>query len=260
LKTAERFVILTLQAYFDDSGTKGTGRFMVMAGLLADAHVFAEVAEQWDKHLRARHPGPIQYFKMDEACGLDGEFRHWQSANRDAKIAQMANVIDRDDLKEFAAVVDLQAFQRVFSEWESVGGHHSLRQPYMLLYPYILSAVVAEAAQRSNSPLEIIFDRQDVFKSVIVEGYDDVLRSEIDPARRAVMPIRPRFGDDKDFAALQAADLLAGELRLLPEQSPMSRIGDLCPKLKASGHFKMIDENDLHAMGTFIKSGLKSRF
>lgn len=244
---------MMLQAFFDDSGSKGEGQFMVLAGLFGEAEVFSAVSDDWDRHLRARHPGSIRYFKMHEACTLSGEFRHWQPEKRDEKIAQLAKVIDRDDLMEFAAVVPLKLYMEMASEWEHIKGRHTLSEPYMLLYPYVLSAVVGEASRWSDEPMEIIFDDQDLFRGVIVDGYNELREMETDPARRAVMPVQPWFRNDMDFVILQAADMLAGEARLLPEDSPMSRIGDLCPRLKATGHFKFVTENDLRALSAFIR-------
>ena len=98
---------MMFQAFFDDSGGKGQGRHMAVAGLFGEAQVFAEVADDWDKALRAKYPGAIRYFKMDEACHLRGEFSQWREDNRDAKIRQMASVINREDLVEVAARIDL---------------------------------------------------------------------------------------------------------------------------------------------------------
>jgi hypothetical protein len=66
-----------MQALFDDSGTKGTGRWVVMSGLMGEAQLIAELAGEWDKHLQAKHPGKIRYFKMHEAASLTGEFNDW---------------------------------------------------------------------------------------------------------------------------------------------------------------------------------------
>lgn len=59
---------------------------MTMSGLFGEAKLFATIADEWDMFLRLKHPGAIRYFKMDEACQLDGEFKHWKEENRDAKV------------------------------------------------------------------------------------------------------------------------------------------------------------------------------
>ena len=232
---------MTLQAWFDDSGTKGTGRWMAMAGLFGNAEVFAAISDDWDRHLRAEHPGRIRYFKMDEACSLNGESRHWREENRDAKVLQLAHRIDRADLLGITARVDLSAFESVAEKWEHVKPrpgdeqrHHSMGQPYLLLFQYVLVTVVTEAVERGvTSPIEIIFDEQSLFRPTILSGYDELRNDEIIPERRGVMPIQPWFRDDRNFVVLQAADMLAGESRLVAEnhENNPSFIGALCPNL-----------------------------
>jgi hypothetical protein len=53
-----------------------------MAGFVAEAQALAGLADEWNKALRAKHPGRIGYFKMDEAVGLTGEFRHCWTRTR----------------------------------------------------------------------------------------------------------------------------------------------------------------------------------
>lgn len=84
-----------------------------MSDLFGEAELFASIADEWDMWLRAKHPGSIRYFKMDEACTLDREFGHWQPKNRDAKVWQMAKLINRDDLLEIAARIDLKHLKQL---------------------------------------------------------------------------------------------------------------------------------------------------
>ncbi len=251
-------LILTLQAIFDDSGSKGQDRFMVMAGLLGTAELFGSLATQWDKHLRARHPGKIDYFKLDEAVVLDGQFRHWQEHKRDEKIRQMAKVVDRDDLFEIGIALDLHAYQKVFGPWKTVdGGRHGLRHPYLLLCEFVLSECVTEAVKRgSTKPLEIVYDEHRKYRLMFTDAYKHFLEVEqTAPERLAVMPFQPWFRDDQDFVMLQAADMLAGELRLSPvddKPAPLQEI--LCPKLKASGFFHVIVESDMRDLDMFVRA------
>lgn len=251
-----RRLILTLQAWFDDSGTKGTGRWMTMSGLFGEAELLASIAHEWDKHLRARYPGAIRYFKMDEACQLDGEFKHWKPENRDIKVLQMSKIIDRKDLVEISARVDLKAFEKIAPSWSHIKPqrgdaqrHHSMGSPYLLLFQYVLVTAITEAVARGvTSPIEIAFDEQSIFSPTILAGYPGLREDErAFPERFAVMPAWPGFRNDQDFVILQAADMLAGELRLIAEDyedNPLF-IGKLCPNLTVSRHFKDIGDADL---------------
>jgi hypothetical protein len=106
-------LILTMQVWFDDSGGKRQGRWMSMSGLFGEAQAIATLADNWDKYCRAKYPGSIQYFKMDEACGFKGQFADWKTENRDKKVWQLATLIDQSGLLEIAARVNIQAFEKI---------------------------------------------------------------------------------------------------------------------------------------------------
>lgn len=252
---------MTLQAWFDDSGTKGTGRIMAMGGVFGEAEAIAALADEWDRHLVAAHPGAIHgAFKMDDACTLDGVFRHWRENNRDAKVHQMATVIDRSDVTVVGRAIDLAAFGRVFraDSWVPIG-KHSLSQPYILLLEQVLYAVVTLAvAQGSEKPMEIVFDNHLSFKNAVLSGYDRYLEVENShPERRAVMPVQPWFRDDNDWTALQAADLLAGDMRLLEEKRlgvevpPV--IGNLPARLYENRDFRLYTLFDVIKMSAYVR-------
>jgi len=135
---------VALQAFFDDSGGKGQGHWMVMAGLYATAEVFAEVADEWSRALAGPYPpGRIAYFKMDEACQLDGEFKHWREDHRDMKVRQMARVVDRPDVLTIYGRMDLKAHAAIESRWtvDRIPGDpqrfSSLEQPYVSLSQFV---------------------------------------------------------------------------------------------------------------------------
>lgn len=256
-QTRRKWLILTLQAYFDDSGGKRQGRYMAMSGLFGEAEVFASLSDEWRKSLEGPYPpGRISYFKMDEACQLDGEFKDWSEEHRNQKVWQLAKLINRSDLLEIGARIDLAAFEKIGQRWSHVKAKrgdavrfHSMDQPYVMLFQYVLITAVTEAvARKAATPIDVIFDEQDLFKTTIMHGYTDLLDLENEhPARRAVIPSHPMFRDDKVFVPLQAADMLAGELRLTAEDYPdnPSFIGKLCPRLSVSHYFKDINETEL---------------
>lgn len=247
-------IIVALQAWFDDSGAKGNGRYMSMAGLFGQAEALADLADQWDLYLRAAHPGAIRYFKMSEASGCRGEFQQWRSENRDAKVRQLADVIDRSDTRLLSATIDLEAFQGMRRDWlvslpfPEQPGYHPFSQPYLLLSQHILASAVSEALERdAKAPIEVIYDVHDVFKPVILNSYEVLLAVVADrsPARRAVMPIQPWFRDDLEFVVLQCADLVAGDARLSAERQSDS---GLCARLKSTRRHRFFDEQALRAM------------
>jgi hypothetical protein len=249
---------LTIQAYFDDSGAKGQGRYMSMCGLLGEAEVFAALSDEWSKALEGPYPpGRIEYFKIDEAVTLDGQFRHWSDEHRDQKVSQLAKLIDRGDILKIGARIDLHAFSKMSEQWNkevivrATPGqkYHAMDEPYLQLFLFIFTTAVTEAVARgAKAPIDIVFDHQDQFRPTITSFYPDMRTLwEVVPNRLAVMPYHPMFRDDRDFLPLQAADMLAGELRLQAEGYPDNPdwIGTLCPSLPVSKWFTEIGEAKL---------------
>ncbi len=225
-----------------------------MSGLFGQAELFAKVSDEWDKALWSKYPGKIRYFKLDEALTLSGEFAHWGAANRDEKIRQMASVINLPELLNVGALLDLEAFSRIRG-WSHLKGHHSLSRPYLQLFQYVFLSTVSEAVDHGETrPMEIVFDEHDLFRPVIVDGYNDLKEIESeDPRRLAVLPLLPGFRDDKDFVMLQAADLLAGQMRLVAENGDNADfLFGLCPNLRVSRYFRIISDQDLQQMSELL--------
>jgi hypothetical protein len=239
---------LTFQAFCDDSGAKGTGRWMVLAALFGEAQAFAALAEDWDRWLRFKHPGSISYFKMDEAVGLHGEFQHWREGHRDEKVQQLARLLDRHTLTNIAAIIDLPAFDRVSGE-VNVGGRHPFNQPYMLGFGQVLMGAAAEAIEHGvSSPIEVVFDDHDVFRPVYQRLYPQMRDHMDSPRHKAVLPLQPWFRDDQEFVVLQAADMLAGQMRMAAEKKAPSWVVSLCPRLRVSRFSRIFDEPGLRGL------------
>jgi hypothetical protein len=255
---------MAFKALFDESGVTGTNRFMCMAGIFGQADELERLTAEWEKHLAARHPGRIGYFKLDEALGLDGEFKFWQPANRDLKVRQMADLLDQARVREIAAVMDLTAYHQAFSRWASMldadsGKHHSMRDPYMLLATFALEAAFAEAIRRNaDGVVEVVFDNHDLFRQPVLDAYVGLLDDELDLRYKALMPAWPSFRDDRECVLVQAADFLAGELRILAESNLEERAVPRCldglfPNLKTSGCFELIAADRLRDMHEYAR-------
>ena len=102
-----------------------------MSGLFGEAQVFANLADEWKKHLTGPYPpGSIEYFKMDEACQMVGQFYEWSEQHRDEKIWQLARLIDRGDILQIGARIDLVAFEKIGQRWSHVKAKRGDKQQY----------------------------------------------------------------------------------------------------------------------------------
>ena len=213
---------MSMQAYVDDSGTKGTGSVLVLAGLFGTAKTLAAVADVWDRELAAKIPLAIRYFKAYEARDLCGEFAHWRIERRDEKVRRLAAVIDRDDIVLIHSAVDLGSHGAMEKHIGKINEatKHPINQPYLLaLMTVMLAAGMEMWHRKSDEKLEVIFDEHVIFRDVAKEQWK-IMREVIPEWLLKYMPVEPLFRDDKDFVTLQAADLMAGHGRMLAEHVP----------------------------------------
>lgn len=247
-----------LQVFIDDSGAKGMGAALFLGGVMGKAEVFAPIADEWDRELRATDPGRIAYFKADEACHLDGEFIHWRKTARDQKVRRMAKHLNRPELMVVFSAVNLGGhtqMERILGSKITDAKHHFFNQPLFMVFHALMIAVSQEAIrQKVTERIEIVIDNNDVFRDELRRQYD-VLLEVLKPEQRAVMPAQLLFRDDKEFVLLQAADLLMGDLRLRGKKHREWTQNIGLEKLKVSRHSKPLDEGRLMEMteGTLNK-------
>jgi hypothetical protein len=214
--------LVVFQAWIDDSGTKGTGKVLMLGGLFGRAQTLAVVADRWERELRARLPLPIGYFKADEARDLDGEFQHWRRKARDEKVRRLAAVIDRHDTLMVFCAVDLSAhkqMERYVGRPLTDAKRHPYNQPYLIASMGVLLNVAYEMTQQpSGEKVEVIFDEQLTFKRDVQFHYE-AMRGIAPDWLAKVLPSQPLFRDDRDFVLLQAADLLMGTARMTVEKA-----------------------------------------
>lgn len=81
-----RTVLVTIQAYVEDTGLDGRAQWFVFLALLGTAEDWAAVSDAW-RDVLDESP-KIRDFKMDEATDLDGQFYGMPVANRDYKLTR----------------------------------------------------------------------------------------------------------------------------------------------------------------------------
>lgn len=84
---------MVIQAFVDDSGSKGSTPHFVLAGLVGSSASWAEFSDEWA--LVLKEAPAIRIFKMKEAAGLTGQFRGMSAPQRDDKLRALARVINR---------------------------------------------------------------------------------------------------------------------------------------------------------------------
>ena len=84
---------MPVQAFVDDSGGRGQGRYFVSVGLVAHSDHWAAFSDEWQAVLRVARP--IAYFKMREAAGYTGQFYRFSETERNDKLLALARIINK---------------------------------------------------------------------------------------------------------------------------------------------------------------------
>jgi hypothetical protein len=211
----QRRLLLTIQAYIDDSGVIGTDPIFVLAGFMARAEQWAAFSDAWKSYLD--EPPSLQYLKMNEAAKLKGEFRGWTDEQRDRKLRGLVEIIKRfPPSKAIYALIDLIAWEEIMAP----GLAKPMANPYYMGFHVVLSGVCHEVVDSGQSDeIELIFDKQVIFGPRIALWYpvvkDSIATAQPEELNRIAnaLPPSPMFRDDRKFVPLQAADILAWLIR-----------------------------------------------
>ena len=198
---------MAIQAYVDETQGAGKVPLFVFSGLMAEAEHWARFSDGWNDCLK--ESPSIQYFKMDEAVGLDGEFYQFSEDERNSKLKRLCAVVSRFDIREIHCGLDLVDFKQVAQR-----AAKPVSEPYFFPFHTTILMIAFDLFERNKTaPFEIFFDENRIFGPRAKAWYP-VIRSMIDEPIRSVMPVEPFFRSDIHTMPLQAADLTAWIVRM----------------------------------------------
>lgn len=190
-------------AFIDDSGSGGDSPYYILAGYSAPKATWAAFWPDWQAALDV--PPKLEYFKMSEAESFKGAVSDFSPEQRTKRVNQFIDVIQAHDLQEASVAVLAQAYQNIFYPVM----HKSHASPYYLAFIGMVSAL-AGINQYSGSPksTDFIFDEQEGMENKALRMYAAV---------KVHFPDRQfgriAFRSDRQMIALQAADLIAWQIR-----------------------------------------------
>lgn len=196
-----------LQAAIDDSGSDKGDRRLFMAGFISTAENWALFSDAWAAELKAEKP--IAYLKMSEANGRNGEFTGWSKVDVSRKLGRLKGVIDSFQPTSFhnsmSRGADWDAFRAVAPR--GLGNAH-----LSCTFGIISSVSRFVASQNFPNKIEFIFDTQTEIEDEVDLFFEAMIHGIPEEARNLIAR-KPRHENDKAFAPLQAADMLAWHLR-----------------------------------------------
>jgi hypothetical protein len=189
-----------IKSFVDDSGSGGDSRYFVLAGYSAAIEEWETFADAWQKQLDLQPS--IEYFKMREAESLRDQFEGWSPEERNAKVESMAAVISKHDLWEASVAIPAQDYHDILEPF--LPGTFS--DPYLICFDCIIAAF---AFRHRDSKIDFVFDNDQKNEREARRLYPQIARIIKIPGEIGKID----FEDDKEFVPLQAADLIAWQVR-----------------------------------------------
>ncbi|MGH9615778.1 MAG: DUF3800 domain-containing protein [Acidobacteriaceae bacterium] len=201
-------LVMVMRAFFDESGLNPTeDKVLIVGGYLGSVEQWERIADAWDECLN-RHP-KITYFKSDEAKNLNGQFYRFLTEASEKKREALAGIVGESDLQGFCASVHHKWFE--YRDPKATKGMVGSRV-YDWGFFTATSGVLQYARDvHPGETIDFVFDERSELRGCIaiyeeMRHMEDCPWSEIMSHAGTCTP-----GDDKKVAALQMADLLAGE-------------------------------------------------
>jgi hypothetical protein len=215
-----RRMVVTIKAFFDDSGSHGGPRgskVCVVAGPVARVKRWHGFYKAWQ---RALHASPsIGYFKMNEAVTLKGEFsaaNGWTEdmVHRKVQVLTQALVLSVD--AHLVAAVNMSNYDAIVRGKTPDGWDY----PYLPCFYHALGTA-CEHMERAcpDGRLVVVFDRQRECEPQALSFFN-TLKDAPASVNKSIRYLYNKhlgtiaFADDEDEVALQAADLIAWHYRV----------------------------------------------
>ena len=244
--------VAILKAFIDDSGSGGDSPWFVLGG-------YVGTAEAWDKfdhHWRAVLDGPpkLEYFKASQAESLrpDGQWAGISKNERNQRIDSLIKVIGNHALRSIYVRLKQQDYNEVIKPYVPDAWDNAY---YYLFIGSIAAFTSVEKHVGANQPIEFFFDRQNA-----LEKPSNRLYSMVGNQLFGNRVVDVHYEDEKLFLPLQAADLLAWQLRrrfsMTDEpKRPHFENALLCPPEKPFEY--LLTRKHLEEMGEFMDQNAK---
>lgn len=203
-----------IRGFFDESEQ---GDVFLIAGWVADYDIWTTFTEEWRAVLDGEPS--IQYFKHHEAKSdpPSGQFLGWSPQQIDEKISRLVDVVCRHEMYGVTSGLNTATFNAAF--YDSVVPRRTLRSVLKLTHHYhscvfstqaMVLQIQIDERRQTEKKVDVIFDEMSGLMAECIAFYDE-FKQQLSPDKKAIAGTMTE-ASDKEVEALQAADLLAGQL------------------------------------------------
>ena len=247
------YYVTMLKAFVDDSGSGGESPWFVLAGYVGTVEGWDAFDPQWRAALDA--PPRIQYFKGHEAESLrpDGQWSGVTKEERDKKIDALVEIIHRYAHRAIYIRVRQKDYDDIIKEYVPCEWDNAY---YYLFQCFVAAAMATEKYLGSGDPLDFVFDSHESFQkpSERLYGYMQCME------QFAGRIINVSYRDEKRFLPLQAADLLAWQVRrfFCRPNEPRRLHFDRATTCSQPSYSYVMGKTDLKDVATALEQGVKN--
>lgn len=206
-------------AFIDDTGSNASSPFMVLLALVAEKGAWDAFSDEWQAALDAGKR--IAYFKSFEAATLSGCFTGFTRDEAEAKTEMLTDIILGHIKYGLASAILWQHFNRILAAHTPPPKgtkKYFLKHPYFVSFHDILNCIgQAQVNLGETGRVDFMFDQQGKWFLRCKRLFEEIKPQMSVFARRVYGSVYE--GDDKVHLPLQAADLVAGQLRYMTMNS-----------------------------------------
>ncbi len=201
-------------AFLDESGHSSATEFFALAAFVADYTDWPAFDHLWQEALRGAQ---APYLHMREFAHRVGPFLGWTEEQRRALLGRCVKALNSIPAVAVGAAVSIADFNTLDSEARS-----ALRDPFFCCFQEVVRGVTLNAQfEPADMRVRMVFSQQDEFGASAKQLWSVMAETiDVGPHMGSL-----EFANMRDVPALQAADLLAYELRHhyhLRKTKPMS--------------------------------------
>ena len=206
-------------AFVDDSGSHAQSAMMVLTGLVAKHEDWQRFSEEWYAALiSGKSLTPVRghiYFKSTEAARCSGCFAGFSREEADEKTDLLTDIALKHICYGVVAAIKWEHFNEVVQGQiiRSKGRLIKFAQhPFDLCFHALTGAILGEQVRRENhEEIDFAFDQQGSLLLRCINWYNEYKKKAPEPLREIMGQVIP--GDDKTLLPIQAADLVAWQVR-----------------------------------------------
>ena len=202
-----------LVAYLDESGTDTASPTFWLAGYVAHAATWFEVSRLW-RHALGR-AGVRSFHMVDLAAGRKA-FQDWDAGRRRDLMAELIDILEANHVVGVGAGVEKAAYQKAIVDSGFLSGSLFTKgwwkTPYLVAFQDVLvECLAATEGLPMSETLSVVVENQPEFSGRARLVFEQLRDKPRVPGRNRLASIS--FASKHDAVPLQAADLLAYELR-----------------------------------------------